>query len=45
VYSLNEIAIEKIVALTDPARTEPRDLYDLWHLTVEGRVDLLMLHR
>lgn len=30
VYSLNEIAAEKTVALTDPARNEPRDLYDLW---------------
>ena len=33
VYSLNEIAAEKIVALFDPARNEPRDLYDLWHLS------------
>jgi hypothetical protein len=33
VYSLNEIAVEKIVALFDPARNEPRDLYDLWHLS------------
>lgn len=33
VYSLNEIATEKIVALFDTARNEPRDLYDLWHLT------------
>jgi hypothetical protein len=33
VYSLNEIATEKIVALFDPARNEPRDLYDLWHLS------------
>jgi len=38
VYSLNEIAAEKIVALFDPARNEPRDLYDLWHLTGEGLV-------
>lgn len=35
VYSLNEIAVEKTVALLDPARTEPRDLYDLWFLTQE----------
>ena len=40
VYSLNEIASEKIVALTDRARNEPRDLYDLWHLVVQRRVDL-----
>ena len=38
VYSLNEIAAEKIVALFDPARNEPRDLYDLWHLTGSGLV-------
>jgi uncharacterized protein len=30
---LNEIAAEKTLALTDPARNEPRDLYDLWYLT------------
>lgn len=33
VYSLYEIATEKTVALLDRARTEPRDLYDLWYLT------------
>lgn len=33
VYSLDEIAAEKTVALADPVRNEPRDLYDLWHLT------------
>ena len=38
VYSLNEIAAEKIVALFDPARNEPRDLYDLWRLTGNGLV-------
>ena len=32
VYSLHEIATEKIVALLDRARNEPRDLYDMWHL-------------
>jgi len=32
VYTLQEIAAEKIVAILDPARNEPRDLYDLWHL-------------
>lgn len=40
VYSLNEIAVEKIVALMDRARTEPRDLYDLWFLTANGHVRL-----
>ena len=43
VYSLNEIATEKVAALSDPARNEPRDLYDLWFLTVEARVDLAQL--
>ncbi len=33
VYSLAEIVAEKTLALLDPARTEPRDLYDLWYLT------------
>jgi len=32
VYSLEEIIIEKLAALTDSARNEPRDLYDLSHL-------------
>lgn len=40
IYSLNEIASEKIVAILDPARNEPRDLYDLWHLTTNGFVNL-----
>jgi len=40
VYSLEEISVEKVVALGDRARNEPRDLYDLWHLTTEGHVDL-----
>lgn len=40
VYSLEEIASEKVVALTDRARNEPRDLYDLWYLVTGGHVDL-----
>lgn len=40
VYSLEEIAAEKTVALADPARNEPRDLYDLWHLTSHEAVQL-----
>ena len=28
-YALDEIVVEKIVALTDRARNEPRDLYDI----------------
>jgi predicted nucleotidyltransferase component of viral defense system len=41
VYSLNEIAVEKVVALLDPARNEPRDLYDIEYLTSSGHVNLL----
>jgi predicted nucleotidyltransferase component of viral defense system len=40
VYSLNEIAAEKTVALTDPARNEPRDLYDLWYLAENREIQL-----
>jgi len=43
VYALDEIGVEKIVALTDRARNEPRDLYDLWYLTSGGHVDLATL--
>jgi uncharacterized protein len=39
-YSLSEIATEKVVALLDAARTEPRDLYDIWFLASGGHVDL-----
>jgi predicted nucleotidyltransferase component of viral defense system len=40
VYSLDEIATEKTLALFDRARNEPRDLYDLWFLTANGHVRL-----
>ena len=40
VYSLEEIAVEKIVALGDRARNEPRDLYDAWYLASEGHVNV-----
>jgi uncharacterized protein len=40
IYSLNEIAAEKTVALLDKARTEPRDLYDLCFLIEGGFVKL-----
>src|SRR5262249_32071063 len=43
VYSLEEISVEKVMALTAPARTEPRDLYDLWRLTQEFGVRLAEL--
>lgn len=39
-YSLEEISVEKVVALGDRARNEPRDLYDIWHLMTERHVDL-----
>jgi predicted nucleotidyltransferase component of viral defense system len=42
-YSLKEIATEKVVALADRARNEPRDLYDLWHLVSHGGIDLASL--
>ena len=38
-YSLAEIGAEKVLALADRARNEPRDLYDLWYLVCcEGMV-------
>lgn len=40
VYSLLEIATEKVVALLDIARNEPRDLYDLWYLATNQRVNI-----
>jgi predicted nucleotidyltransferase component of viral defense system len=40
VYSLEEIAAEKTMALADAARNEPRDLYDLWYLTSNEGVEL-----
>jgi uncharacterized protein len=40
VYSLQEIATEKTLALADRARNEPRDLYDLWHLTSHEGIEL-----
>ncbi|HDQ26651.1 MAG TPA: nucleotidyl transferase AbiEii/AbiGii toxin family protein [bacterium] len=40
VYSLNEIAVEKIAALSDKARNEARDLYDLWYLLENGLVKI-----
>lgn len=32
VYGVDEIVVEKLVALSDRARNQPRDLYDLWYL-------------
>jgi hypothetical protein len=35
---LDEVAVEKTVALLDRARNEPRDLYGLWFLTANNHV-------
>jgi predicted nucleotidyltransferase component of viral defense system len=43
VYTLKEIATEKVVALCDRARNEPRDLYDIWYLMNGKHVDLSIL--
>jgi uncharacterized protein len=40
VYSLNEIATEKVVALQDRAHNEPRDGYNLWFLTSHAGVEI-----
>lgn len=42
-YSLYEIAAEKVVALLDKARNEPRDLYDIWYLSSIYHVNLAEL--
>jgi predicted nucleotidyltransferase component of viral defense system len=39
-YSLEEVATEKVVALLDPARNEPRDLFDIWYLTTHEGIAL-----
>ena len=43
VYSMEEIMSEKVVALTDRARNEPRDLYDVWYLTERENLDVSTL--
>lgn len=43
VYSLKEIAAEKVIAVSDRARNEPRDLYDLWYLCEHAHIDLAEL--
>lgn len=43
VYSLEEILAEKVVALVDRARNEPRDLYDVWYLAERENMDLSVL--
>jgi predicted nucleotidyltransferase component of viral defense system len=39
-YSLAETTAEKVLALADRARNEPRDLYDLWYLISREGIDL-----
>lgn len=39
-YSVEEIASEKIVVLTDPARNQPRDLFDIWKRQEEFGLEL-----
>jgi len=43
VYALDEILVEKVAALTDFARNEPRDLYDAWYLISTEKMDLSLL--
>ena len=43
-YDLREIAVEKLTALTDKARNEPRDLYDLWYLLTNSDLSFGLLH-
>jgi predicted nucleotidyltransferase component of viral defense system len=43
VYSLAETTAEKVLALADRARNEPRDLYDLWHLISREGINLIEL--
>jgi predicted nucleotidyltransferase component of viral defense system len=38
VYSFQEIIVEKTLAITDGARKEPRDLYDLWYISDAGHM-------
>ena len=40
VCPLREIATEKLVAIADPVRNEPHDLYDLWFLLEGKHVEL-----
>lgn len=35
-YALQEVALEKLACLLDPARVQPRDLYDLAFLIEQG---------
>lgn len=39
-YALDEIVCEKFRSLLNPARREPRDVYDLWYLFDRGGADI-----
>ncbi len=43
VYSLEEIVIEKLCSILDPARHEPRDIYDFWWLMEHSGISLKFL--
>jgi predicted nucleotidyltransferase component of viral defense system len=43
VYAIEEIVVEKLLALSDRARTEPRDLYDLWYLLTNTKLQIAEL--
>jgi len=43
-YDLKEIVVEKLAAVTDKARNEPRDLYDLWYLLNHADISFELLH-
>ena len=39
-YNMKEICSEKIIALLDNARNEPRDLYDIWYLCYNKHIKI-----
>lgn len=42
-YNMKEICSEKIIALLDNARNEPRDLYDIWYLCYNKHIKISKL--
>ena len=42
-YALEEVVVEKFRSLLNPARREPRDVYDLWHLAERAPVAVVEL--
>jgi predicted nucleotidyltransferase component of viral defense system len=43
VYSVEEIVLEKLRSILNPARNEPRDVYDLWYILEREKVDVGLL--